>query len=82
VQKAWIAQRDACRTDKACIRNAYAARIAQLHGGAPARAQMSCADAHRVDDFREMLVQQDALPTFVGGSSWGKVIRSAGIKAE
>jgi hypothetical protein len=43
---------------------------------------MSCADAHRVDDFREMLVQQDALPAFVGGSSWGKVIRSAGIKAE
>jgi uncharacterized protein len=43
VQKTWIAQRDACRTDKACIRSAYAARIAQLHGGAPAPAQMSCA---------------------------------------
>jgi uncharacterized protein len=42
VQKAWIARRDACRTDKACIRSAYAARIAQLHGGATAPAQMSC----------------------------------------
>ena len=43
VQKAWIARRDACRTDKACIRSAYEARIAQLHGGAPAPAQTSCA---------------------------------------
>ena len=43
VQKAWVARRDACRTDKACIRNAYVTRIAQLHGGAPAPAQMSCA---------------------------------------
>jgi uncharacterized protein len=43
VQKAWVAQRDACRTDTACIRAAYTARIAQLHGGAPAPAQMSCA---------------------------------------
>ena len=43
VQKAWIARRDACRTDKTCIRSAYEARIAQLHGGAPAPAQMSCA---------------------------------------
>jgi len=43
VEKAWVAQRDACRTDRTCIRNAYTARIAQLHGGAPASAQMSCA---------------------------------------
>jgi uncharacterized protein len=43
VEKTWIAQRDACRTDKACIRGAYEARIAQLHGGAPAPAQASCA---------------------------------------
>jgi uncharacterized protein len=43
VQKAWVARRDACRTDKNCIRAAYVARIAQLHGGGPAPAQMSCA---------------------------------------
>jgi uncharacterized protein YecT (DUF1311 family) len=43
VQKAWIAQRDACGTDKACIRAAYEARIGQLHGGGPAPAQTSCA---------------------------------------
>jgi len=43
VQKAWVARRDACRTDKNCIRAAYTARIAQLHGGGPAPAPMSCA---------------------------------------
>jgi uncharacterized protein len=43
VQNAWIAKRDACDTDEACIRSAYAARIAQLHGGSPAPAPTSCA---------------------------------------
>jgi uncharacterized protein len=44
VQKAWVARRDACQTDKNCIRATYTTRIAQLHGGgpAPAPAQMSC----------------------------------------
>lgn len=42
VQNAWIAKRDACDTNEACIRSAYAARIAQLHGGSPAPAPTSC----------------------------------------
>ncbi len=43
VQKGWLAQRDACRTDKTCIRNAYQARLKQLGGAPQAPAQMSCA---------------------------------------
>lgn len=43
VQKTWLAQRDACRTDKTCIRNAYLARLKQLGGAPAAPAQMSCA---------------------------------------
>ena len=41
VQRTWLAQRNACRTDKTCIRNAYLARLKQL-GGAPQPAQVSC----------------------------------------
>ena len=45
VQKTWLAQRNACGTDKTCIRNAYLARLKQL-GAAPAAsaapAQLSC----------------------------------------
>jgi len=43
VQRAWVARRDACRTDRACIRAAYEARMRQLHGGASAPAATSCA---------------------------------------
>lgn len=43
VQKAWLAQRNACRTDKTCIRNAYLVRLKQLGGAPQAPAQMSCA---------------------------------------
>ena len=43
VQKGWLAQRNACRTDKTCIRNAYLARLKQLSGAPAAPAQMSCA---------------------------------------
>lgn len=43
VQKAWLAQRNACRTDKTCIQNAYLTRLKQLGGGPQAPAQMSCA---------------------------------------
>jgi uncharacterized protein len=41
VQRAWLAQRNACRTDKTCIRNAYLARLRQL-GGAPQPPPQSC----------------------------------------
>lgn len=43
VQKTWLAQRNACRTDKTCIRNAYLARLKQLGGASQAPAQLSCA---------------------------------------
>ena len=43
VQKGWLAQRNACRTDKTCIRNAYQARLRQLGGAPQVPAQMSCA---------------------------------------
>ena len=36
VQTAWLAQRNACRTDKTCIRDAYLTRLSQLGGRAPA----------------------------------------------
>jgi len=35
VQRYWIAQRDSCGLDKACIRSAILARINALEGGAP-----------------------------------------------
>jgi uncharacterized protein len=43
VQKAWLAQRNACRTDKTCIRNAYLKRLGQLKGAPQPPPQMSCA---------------------------------------
>ena len=43
VEKAWVAQRNACRTDKTCIRNAYLARLKQLGGAPQAPVQISCA---------------------------------------
>lgn len=45
VQKGWLAQRDACRTDKTCIHNAYQARLKQLGGAPQAPAQLSCASS-------------------------------------
>jgi uncharacterized protein len=42
VQKNWLAQRNACRTDKTCIRNAYLARLKQFGGPPKPVAQMSC----------------------------------------
>jgi uncharacterized protein len=46
VQKTWIAQRNACGTDKTCIRNAYLARLKQL-GAAPATAVAPAAPAQQ-----------------------------------
>ncbi len=43
VQRTWLAQRNACRTDKTCIRNAYLTRLGQLSGGPRPAPQMSCA---------------------------------------
>jgi len=43
VQRTWLAQRNACRTDKACIRNAYLTRLGQLGGGPKPAPQLSCA---------------------------------------
>jgi uncharacterized protein len=43
VQRTWLAQRNACRTDKTCIRNAYLARLRQLGGAPQPPAQISCA---------------------------------------
>jgi uncharacterized protein len=42
VQTAWLAQRNACRTDKTCIRDAYLTRLSQLGGAPQPTAQMSC----------------------------------------
>jgi uncharacterized protein len=41
-QKLWLTQRDACRTDKACIRSAYLDRLAQLNAEAQPPSQTSC----------------------------------------
>jgi uncharacterized protein len=42
VQRTWLAQRNACRTDKTCIRNAYLTRLGQLGGGPKPAPQMPC----------------------------------------
>ena len=42
VQRTWLAQRNACRTDKNCIHNAYLTRLRQLGGASQQPAQMSC----------------------------------------
>jgi uncharacterized protein len=44
-QRAWIGQRNNCRTDKACLQRAYQTRISQISGVGQTSSQLSCQDA-------------------------------------